>query len=197
MLTLKQLKTKSYLDGDKKCWTITTPDGEEFDCQPAGQRYTCDGVEGGEQRQTIKEIKLKIVNGDVLLPAEDDDELEEGEERAEPTTRALWECVPLGALLIDRLGADACEADLQVMESLDSGGWLLKDGDLMESDTPIDMAKVRRAFDRYMPPISEATELLLEIDDVDDVDDDAELADDEVADPELAEVPPVRDTETP
>lgn len=181
---IKQLKTKSYMDGDLKCWTITTPDGEVFDCQPVGQRYICCGFKG-----TLKAIKESIVDGgislmDVVLGIEDEYE-EHLVKQSETVVRDLWECVPLGALLIEHLGVEKCLNDPQIMESLGGEGWLLEGDDLDDAPHPIDMSRVTRAFARYQPPLEDT--------DDEDVD---ELADEQVEDEELEAVPQVCDSDT-
>ena len=148
---IKQLKTKSYMDGETKCFTITTPDGEQYDCQPSGQKWICCGF-----KSTLKNIKQAIVNDDITSSGmEIEDEYAEhlaAEVKVEET-RDLWEHVGLGALLIVHLGPEKCLAEPQIMESLDANGWLLKGDDLTDTNQPFDMDQVQRAFIRYQPPL--------------------------------------------
>jgi hypothetical protein len=148
MIEMKQLKTKSYMDCGWKCWTITTPDGDTFDCQPHGQRYTC----GDSKPMTLKQIKQSIIDG-IEYPIGEPEDTEA--EQQEEYFRELWDCVSLGALLIDRLGVDACEADPQIMESLNCAGWLLRGADLIGSTTSIDVGRVRRELDKHFTAMPE------------------------------------------
>lgn len=147
MFEMKQLKTKSYLDGEgNKCWEITTPDGEVFDAQPAGQKYLCCGLKG-----TLKTIKEAIVANEIGIGDETPHSDCEENERPTEQHRALWEHMSLGALLITNVGPVACSRDPKIMESLDGAGWLLKGDDLIGKDHPIDMDKLKRELERYVP----------------------------------------------
>ena len=101
---------------DVKWFAITTTCGEQYECEPDGQRWHCQDYCG-----TLKDIKAKICSGEINLGHDDDEEYEEVR-LDEPA--GTWDCVHPCALLITS-GLKMTET---IMETLDKYGWLDENG---------------------------------------------------------------------
>ena len=102
-------------------------EGETYICAPAGQKWECRSMV-----DTLKNIKRAIIDGSIP----EDVEIEEPQECA-----GTWDCIHPCAILIDRLGVEACEADKDIMDTLHSYAWC-------DDDRVIDTDRVERAFGR-------------------------------------------------
>lgn len=112
----KEIKhTKSFMHNGTKWFCITTTCGEEYECEPDGQRWYCLGYCG-----TLKNIKAKICSGEIGLDYDD----EESEEVRLDEPVGTWDCVHPCALLITS-GLQMTET---MMETLDKYGWLDENG---------------------------------------------------------------------
>jgi len=114
---LKEIKhTRSFMHDGVKWFAITTTCGEQYECEPQGQRWYCEG-----HCDTLKNIKAKICSGEINLGYED----EEFEEVRLDEPMGTWDCVHPCALLI----AYSVEMTDTVMETLDKYGWLDENGE--------------------------------------------------------------------
>ena len=85
-LEITDLKTVGSKRPDgKKNYTIKTPDGVEFFCEPMGSGWSHDG----RRFLSVKAIKIAIVNGE--LGGHVDHSEERGETKEEPMQNLTWE----------------------------------------------------------------------------------------------------------